>query len=107
MKKVIVISIIIVAAIAIFAVVAGQNDMSNPANSGKATVEKVEKVEKKVDLENLNKDAKVPLKTLKMQKLKILDRDKLRENIKKMKKEKDENPDKTLNFPKKRESCGG
>ena len=47
---------------------------------------------------------------MKMQKVRLIDREKFRENIKKIREEKEKNPDKTpnktLNLPKKRESCG-
>lgn len=100
MKKIIVIAIFIAVAIAIFAVVAGQADLGKSA-------EKVEvAVEKKVKSEDLKKDVKMPLKTMKMQKIKLIDKEKLRKNIKEMKEKKGEKSDNTLNLPEKRESCG-
>ena len=101
MKKIVVIAIIIVAAIAVFAVVAGQTDTffksAEPAKPA---------FEKKVEPEDLKKDAKIPVKAMKMQKVKLIDKEKLRESLKKKKEKQGQNPNKTLNFPKKRESCG-
>jgi len=96
MKKVLVILIVIAAAVAIFAVVAGQNDIAEPVKKAESAVEK------KVEPEGLKK----PVKFMKMQKIKLIDKEKLKENLKKKKEKQDQNPDKTVNFPKKRESCG-
>ena len=101
MKKVIVILIIIAAAVAIFAVVAGQNDLFT-TEAEKPVVEKPAVSEP----EYLKNDVKVPVKAMKMQKIRLIDKEKLRENLKKMKEERDKNPDKTPRFQKKRESCG-
>ena len=101
MKKIIVIAIIIAAAVAIFAVVAGQKDLGKSAENVKAPVEQT--VNKS---EDLKKDVKMPLKTMKMQKIKLIDKEKLRKNIKEMKEKKGEKSDNTLNLPEKRESCG-
>ena len=91
MKKAIITVIIIAAAIAIFAVVAGQTDSLSPVQSEKPAVEK------KIESKELKKNIKVPMKTLKMQKLNI-DKLKLKNNIQKSK----ENPD----FNKDQKKCG-
>ena len=91
MKKAIITVIIIAAAIAIFAVVAGQTDSLSSVQSEKPAVEK------KIESKELKKNIKVPLKTLKMQKLNI-DKLKLKNNIQKSK----ENPD----FNKDQKKCG-
>ena len=96
MKKVALILIFVAAAVAIFTVVAGQNDIFKSAEAEKAAVEK------KIESVNMNKDAKIPLRTIKLQKIKMIDKEKLRENIKKKK----EKPNKTPSFNKKHESCG-
>jgi len=92
MKKVIVISIVIVAAIAIFAAVALKSDISVPEAAEKAAVEQQQ-------LEP--KDLKIPPKTIKTPKIMTLDKEKLKEVMKKMK-EKEKDP----NYHKKGESCG-
>ena len=91
MKKAIITVIIIAAAIAIFAVVAGQTDSLSSVQSEKPAVEK------KIESKELKKNIKVPMKTLKMQKLNI-DKLKLKNNIQKSK----ENPD----FNKDQKKCG-
>ena len=91
MKKAIITVIIIAAAVAIFAVVAGQTDSLSSVQSEKPAVEK------KIESKELKKNIKVPLKTLKMQKLNI-DKLKLKNNIQKSK----ENPD----FNKDQKKCG-
>ena len=91
MKKAIITVIIIAAAIAIFAVVAGQTDSLGSVQSEKPAVEK------KIESKELKKNIKVPMKTLKMQKLNI-DKLKLKNNIQKSK----ENPD----FNKDQKKCG-
>ncbi|MBR6421311.1 hypothetical protein IKS86_01165 [bacterium] len=86
MKKAIITVIIIAAAIAIFAVVAGQTDSLSSVQSEKPAVEK------KIESKELKKNIKVPLKTLKMQKLNI-DKLKLKNNIQKSKEKSDFNKD--------------
>ena len=91
MKKVIVILIVIAAAVAIFAVVAGQNDIAGSAEKAESAVEQ------KVRPEELQKNVKFPIKTVKIPKLNI---DK--EKQKKKQKSKEENPD----FNQKQKKCG-
>ncbi|MBQ4438512.1 hypothetical protein II898_06510 [bacterium] len=100
MKKIVIISIIIAAAVAIFAVVAGKNDAFNPVEAENPAVEK------KIESENLKKDIKVPVRAIKMQKIKLIDKEKFKENLKKMKEKQGKNPDNAPDFQKKGESCG-
>ena len=91
MKKVVIAVIIIAAAIAIFAVVAGQTGSISSVQPEKPAVE--EKIESK----ELRKNIKVPMKSLKIQKLNI-EKLKLKNNIRRT----EENPD----FNKDQKQCG-
>ena len=92
MKKIILVAIIIAAAVAIFAVVAGPTDFTKSADEKAETP-----VEQKIEKKELKKNFRIPVKSLKVQKLNI-DRTKLN-NIKKSK---EENPDLNQNQKK----CG-
>lgn len=93
MKKVIVISIVIAAAIAVFAAVALSSDLPKPAETAKPAVEQNQIGPK---------DVKFSTKTLKTPKIRALDKEKLKEVMKKMKEKNEKDP----NYHKKGESCG-
>lgn len=96
MKKVVII-LIIAAAVAVFALVAGRNDVFKSVETEKTAIEK------KIEPHELKRDVKMPIKSLKIQRIKPIDKEKIKENIKKLKEKEGQNPD----SPKNSESCGG
>jgi len=95
MKKIVVVSIVIAVFAAVFAVLAVQTDFFKSSEAVKPVVEQ------KHDT-NIEKNVKILPKTMKLQKIKVLDKEKLKEAVKKMKENRDKDPD----FKKKHESCG-
>lgn len=95
MKKVIVISIIIAAVAAVLAVCAVKTDLFKQPETEKPAVEQ------QIKQDNLRRPIKIN-PNLKSQRIKPIDKEKLRESLKKMKKNQSKDP----NSMPKRQSCG-
>ena len=91
MKNFIVISIVIAVAAAVFAAIVFKDDLFKSAEAGKSAAEQT------IESNDLKKNVKIPMKPIKIQKLKID-----RKNVEKYKKGRDKDP----NFQKKSKSCG-
>jgi hypothetical protein len=87
MKKVVIISIIIVLTVVVFAVFAVKTDIFKAAETEKTAVEQNDAPK------NIENNVKIPVRALKIQKIQTLDKAKLREAVKKIKEKREKNPD--------------